>query len=145
MDFIFLRLSRSPRRALCGLRAFRGKGTLFLAAICQTGTPSTTATGTQRSDLHGHAPLLAENRSSFHPAAGRRHVGTSGYREGKLASILPIRNVRAEMIGPTASSPVSWENSYQSCSPMADPLTQLRGHSLAIRPWVTRSGAGRND
>ena len=31
-----------------------------------------------------------------------------GYREGKLASILPIRNVRAEMIGPTASSPVSW-------------------------------------
>ena len=42
------------------------------------------ATGTQRSDLHGHAPLLAENRSSLHPAAGRRHVGTSGDSESEI-------------------------------------------------------------
>ena len=32
----------------------------------------------ERPDLSGHAPLLAEDRSTFHPAARRRHVEAAG-------------------------------------------------------------------
>ena len=36
--------------------------------------------------LSRHAPLLAEDRGTFHPASGRRFLETAGHREGEVSS-----------------------------------------------------------
>ena len=40
----------------------------------------------ERPDLPRHAPLLAEDGTAVHPAAGRRHLETAGHRAGELST-----------------------------------------------------------
>jgi hypothetical protein len=54
------------------------------------------AAGTQRPDLPGHAPVLAEDRGALYPTAGRGHVAAAGHRDGEVARLPAVAAKRAD-------------------------------------------------